>query len=144
MDKFISECKELKKQVEIFTRQLEKANKEVIKEKEKNATQRQKNEKYEQTLTEIKEITKSFCNACKEFEPEKSEDKTTCLYCNYGKILKVINDQKERLPNKHKQALKEIEKLSENAYCLTNGTNKDMAEFAKTIIIKVNEVLNDT
>ena len=33
------ECEELKKQIEIFTRQLEKANKEVIKEKEKNATQ---------------------------------------------------------------------------------------------------------
>ena len=29
------ECEELKKQIEIFTRQLEKANKEVIKEKEK-------------------------------------------------------------------------------------------------------------
>lgn len=50
------ECEELKKQVEIFTRQLEKANKEVIKEKEKNATQRQKNEKYKQTLAYIKEI----------------------------------------------------------------------------------------
>ena len=50
------ECERLKKQVEIFTRQLEKANKEVIAEREKNATQRQKNEKFEQTLTEIKEI----------------------------------------------------------------------------------------
>ena len=32
------ECEKLKKQVEVFTRQLEKANKEVITEKEKNAT----------------------------------------------------------------------------------------------------------
>ena len=46
-----------------------------------------------------------------------------------------------KVSDKYKQALKEIEKLSENAYCLTNGTNKDMAEFAKTIMIKVNEVL---
>ena len=45
---------------------------------------------------------------------------------------------------KYSSALKEIGKLSENAYCLTNGTNKDMAEFAKTIMIKVNEVLNAT
>ena len=47
------ECEKLKKQVEIFTRQLEKANREVIKEKEKNATQRQENYKLEQTLDEI-------------------------------------------------------------------------------------------
>lgn len=53
------ECEELKKQVEIFTRQLEKTNKEVIKEKEKNATQRQKKEKLKQTLIEIKEICKA-------------------------------------------------------------------------------------
>lgn len=45
---------------------------------------------------------------------------------------------------KYSSVLKEIGKLSENAYCLTNGTNKDMAEFAKTINIKVNEVLYDT
>ena len=50
------ECEELRKQVEIFTRQLEKTNKEVIAKREKNATRRQKNEKFEQTLTEIKEI----------------------------------------------------------------------------------------
>ena len=49
----VQECEELKKQVEIFTRQLEKANREVIKEKEKNATQRQENGKLEQTLDEI-------------------------------------------------------------------------------------------
>ena len=84
------ECMELKKQVEIFTRQLEKANKEVIKEKEKNATQRQKNEKLEQTLTEIKEIAKSFCSACQEFEPEKID--RNCMYCNYGKILQKIKE----------------------------------------------------
>ena len=67
------ECEELKKQVEIFTRQLEKANKEVIKEKEKSATQRQKNEKYEQTLAEIKEIAEK---AAKCLYATKSDDYT--------------------------------------------------------------------
>ena len=80
------ECEKLKKQVEIFTRQLEKANREVIKEKEKNATQRQKNDKLEQALAEIKEI-------------------------------------------------------AENAYCLTNCTNKDMAQFSKQILQKISEVV---
>ena len=46
-------------------------------------------------LRDIQEIVQDYCNACKEFEPEKSEDKKTCLYCNYGNILKIINDQKE-------------------------------------------------
>jgi hypothetical protein len=75
------------------------------------------------------------------------------LYCvEYtGNPLELQNAIKEleqentiKTVHKYSSALKEIEKLSENAYCLTNGTNKDMAEFAKTIITKVNEVLNDT
>lgn len=56
------ECEEFKKQVEVFTRQLEKANKEVIKEKIENATQRQKNEKLKQTLIEIKDIAEEDFN----------------------------------------------------------------------------------
>lgn len=48
------------------------------------------NEKLEQTITEIKEIVKSFCNACKEFEPEKIG--RNCMYCNYGKILQKIKE----------------------------------------------------
>ena len=48
------------------------------------------NEKYEQNLTEIKKIAKSFCNACKEFEPEKID--RNCMYCNYGKILQKIKE----------------------------------------------------
>ena len=46
-------------------------------------------EKYKQALDEIKEITKLFCNACKEFEPEKSKN---CMYCNYNKILQKISE----------------------------------------------------
>lgn len=40
---------------------------------------------------------------------------------------------------KYKQALNEIEKLSTNAFCLTNGTNKDMSNFAKQILNIINK-----
>lgn len=53
-------------------------------------------DKQNKKLRDIHEIVQDYCNACKEFEPEKSEDKKTCLYCNYGKILGIKNDQKER------------------------------------------------
>lgn len=46
-----------------------------------------------QTLTEIKEIAEPFCNACQEFEPEKKG--SNCMYCNYGKILNIINKAKD-------------------------------------------------
>lgn len=42
---------------------------------------------------------------------------------------------------KLKQTLADIKKIAENAYCLTNGTNKDMANFAKQILQKISEVL---
>ena len=45
--------------------------------------------KLKQTLLEIKEIAKPFCNTCQEFELEKSGG---CIYCNYGKILQKINE----------------------------------------------------
>ena len=41
---------------------------------------------------------------------------------------------------KYKQALNEIEKLSTNAFCLTNGTNKDMSNFAKQILNIINKI----
>ena len=52
----------LKKQVEVFTRQLENVNKEVITEKEKNAAQRQKNEKLEQVLADVSNIMDTIVN----------------------------------------------------------------------------------
>jgi archaellum component FlaC len=58
------------------------------------------------------------------------------LECEF-KYIDASKEENEKL----KKTLQEIEKLSENAYCLTNGTNKDMAEFAKTIMIKINEVI---
>ena len=40
---------------------------------------------------------------------------------------------------KLKYSLTEIKEIAENAYCLTNGTNKDMANFAKQILQKISE-----
>lgn len=37
------------------------------------------------------------------------------------------------------KALQEIKYIAENAYCLTNGINKDMANFAKQILQKISE-----
>ena len=51
-----------------------------------------KNGKLERTLTEIKEVAKSFCNACQEFEPEKGKNCINCTYCNYNKILQKISE----------------------------------------------------
>ena len=53
------------------------------------ADKNKKCEKYEQALTVIKEIAEQFCNACQEFEPEKKG--SNCMYCNYGKILDIID-----------------------------------------------------
>lgn len=42
----------------------------------------------------IEEIVEDFCKACKEFEPEKHKSKNH-IYCNYNKILNIINKVKE-------------------------------------------------
>lgn len=46
----------------------------------------------ERALDEIKEIAEPFCNACQEFEPEKSKNCINCTYCNYNKILQKISE----------------------------------------------------
>ena len=43
-------------------------------------------------IKKIKEIAKNYCNACKEFEPQKSKSKIDCIYCTYGNILKIIDE----------------------------------------------------
>ena len=40
---------------------------------------------------------------------------------------------------KLKKTLTEIKEIAESAYCLTNATNKDMAQFAKQILQKISE-----
>lgn len=49
----------------------------------------QKYKAYKQTLTEIKEIAKPYCNACSEFWRGKGKH---CKYCNYSKILQKISE----------------------------------------------------
>lgn len=81
------ECEELKKRLESFQKDYSKLyqvveNKGYIKELDQ----------LKQTLTEIKEIAEPFCNACQEFEPEKSKNCINCTYCNYNKILQKISE----------------------------------------------------
>ena len=87
-------CKESNKQVEIFTRQLEKANKEVIKEKEKNATQRQKNDKLEQALIVIEDIAKDMNSECfySDFDCKDCDMKNGCIHQGRLKILQKISE----------------------------------------------------
>ena len=63
----------------------------IIKNKEeRNIELYKENNKLKQTLNEIKEIAKAFCDGCQEFEPEKRG--INCIYCNYGKIIQLIRE----------------------------------------------------
>ena len=100
------ECEEFKKQVEVFTRQLEKANKEVITEKEKNATQRQENEKLEQVVTEIKPILELYANS------KVGEEQLDGTYKITVKESKVLGDTYITFdPRPAKQALQKIREV---------------------------------
>ena len=77
-------------------------------------------------------------------EQDLYDDGTPVFTCDeytncYYKQLKRKEQECERL----KQTLAEIKEVAENAYCLTNYTNKDMAQFAKQILQKISEVEND-
>ena len=100
------ECEEFKKQVEVFTRQLEKVNKEVITEKEKNATQRQENEKLEQVVTEIKPILELYANS------KVGEEQLDGTYKITVKESKVLGDTYITFdPRPAKQALQKIREV---------------------------------
>lgn len=68
--------------------------------------------------------TYSLANACGK-DVENSE------YCLYQMVYNQLV-QKE-------QFLNEIERLATNAFCLTNGTNKDVSNFAKQILDIINK-----
>ena len=76
-DKLKTENEELKKKCNIYTCGIY-GNKEDC-------------NKLYKTLTEIKEIAEDFCNACKEFEPNKCNE-INSRYCNYGRILQKISE----------------------------------------------------
>lgn len=48
-------------------------------------------QRYEQVIKEIKENAKNFCNACKEFEPNKCNE-INLRYCNYNKIIQKCEE----------------------------------------------------
>lgn len=47
-------------------------------------------------LNKIYELVTVHCDACQEFEPEKSSKKFDCLYCNYGIIKGILNSNDEK------------------------------------------------
>lgn len=51
-------------------------------------------EKYRQTIQKIKEIAENFCEACKEFQVK---DSSNCRYCNYKKVIQLINESEVQL-----------------------------------------------
>lgn len=53
----------------------------------------------------------------------------TCYQAKHGDIKCLLI--------KYKQTLQEIKAIAENAYCLINYTNKDMANLAKQILLKI-------
>lgn len=94
----------------------------------------------------------TFCKYCK--------DNPNCYYKQLKRLEQEnarLKEEKERLrdniksisrpvllpdvpievTNKYKQTLQEIKAIAENAYCLTNYTNKDMANFAKQILVTI-------
>ena len=62
----------------------------------------------------------------------------------YEQDIEILKRQVEALQQeleKYKRAINRITKLAQNAYCLTNSTNKDIADLAKQIQIKITEIL---
>ena len=68
--------------------------KKVVKEKDKNATQRQKNERLEQTLIQIKEIAENMNSECfySDFDCKDCDMKNGCTYQEKTKILQKISE----------------------------------------------------
>lgn len=86
------ECERSRKRISDLEERIINHSNEVEEYCSRMADKNRKCEKYEQALEEIKEIAEQFCNACQEFEPEKKS--SNCMYCNYGKILDIINKAK--------------------------------------------------
>ncbi len=80
--------------------------------------------------------TKDFAKLkqeCKNLEEEQRR-------CRIGiKDISIENTEICKISEKYKRVLDEIENLSTNAFCLINGTNKDMSNFAKQILNIINK-----
>lgn len=118
------ECEQWKHQAElgvdttnILTKELEEKEQECEELKKSVRSNKDKRKRAIEKYRRLKEFTNKNFNQF-EIDMEKAENE------------------------RFKKALQEIKEIAENAYCLTNGTNKDMAQFAKQILQKC-EVIKD-
>ena len=98
------------------------------------------------------EVTECFRRKLDQLKKENEELKARLRpledsYFNGLSIIHIAELAKKsiRITSENRKletALEEIREIAENAYCLTNATNKDMAQFAKQILQKINEVEN--
>ena len=101
-------------------------------------------EKYNQVSRDF--YSGKYCNAekCQQLDQLKAEnDELKKCYKNNSALLDFEETNTTKLVNKVmklEKTLTEIKEIAENAYCLTNATNKDMAQFAKQILQKISEV----
>lgn len=63
------------------------------------------------------------------------------ILTNEEKMPMLYENAKDLKLKQLSQTLTEIKEIAENAYCLTNATNKDMAQFAKQVLQKISEVV---
>lgn len=89
-------------------------------------------------VSAIEELLKQLDQLKGENEELKKTIMYKCPQCGEEYLSPIgasLYEENEKL----KQTLTEIKEIAENAYCLTNGTNKDMANFAKQILQKISE-----
>lgn len=77
---------------------------------------------------------------CERLHKIINEAKNSKLDLKSFLVCEAVQNEYEQQLDQLKQTLTEIKEIAESAYCLTNGTNKDMANFAKQILQKISEV----
>jgi FtsZ-binding cell division protein ZapB len=110
--------------------------------KEINAELKAENDELKVMFKDLSYENQKFCyqieEQTKQLEPFKDEyfkGLETIVIAELAKKSIRITAENSKL----EKILTEIKEIAENAYCLTNGTNKDMAQFAKQILQKISE-----
>lgn len=85
-------------------------------------------------LDQLKKTNEELQKENEDLKRQHNGDKG--LITSTGKINYQLIQEYDKL----KKCLTEIKEIAENTYCLTNYTNKDMAQFAKQILQKISEV----
>lgn len=93
--------------------------------------------KLQKMLKYERELRKYTYECCK--EAGKELEKNSFTWDGKEKNLVIQAMELNERYDKLQQILAEIKEIAENAYCLTNATNKDMAQFAKQILQKISE-----